>query len=448
MALRLAGSLDEAALEASFAELLRRHEALRTVFREADGRAFQVVLPVPEPLRRIDLAALPAGLRTAEALRLGAEEVRRPFDLSSASPIRVLLLRLDQDEHLVLLTLHHIAFDGWSMGVLSRELVTLYQAFRDRRPSPLPELPIQYADFAVWQRRHLSAQALDDLLVYWKRQLVDLSVLELPLDRPRAETSRPRGGTHRFTIAQSTLDPLRSLGRQHGVTLFVLLLAAFKALLHGRSGQTDIVVGTDFVGRNRTELEGLIGFFVNQVVLRTDLSGNPTALQLLKRVREVMMGAYAHQDLPFDRLVEALRPDRDLSMTPLFQTKLVLQNAPAETPGLESLSATHVDVGSASAKFDLLVNLRETGDGLGGTFEYRRELFDPSTIARLAEDYKLVLQLVASTPDLRLGQIAERLREAEQQHRLQDEEELQEARLAKFQTVRRRAVQSVVRQEV
>ena len=447
MVLRLAGRLDEPALEASLSSLLRRHESLRTIFREVDGKALQVVLAEPSPLCRIDLAGLPAGLRAAEASRFGGEEVRRPFDLASAPPIRATLLRLDEGEHLIFLTLHHIACDGWSLGILSRELVTAYQAFRDGRPSAFAQLPVQYADFAVWQRHHLAGNALDDLLGYWKRQLAGLSVLELPLDRPRVETSRPQGGTHRFTLPPPVLGPLRALGKQQGVTLFVLLLAAFKALLHARSGQADITVGTDFAGRNRTELEGLIGFFVNQIVLRTDLSGDPTGRQLLNRVREVMMGAYAHQDLPFDRLVEALRPDRNLALTPLFQAKLVLQNAPGAMPGLESLNATHVEIGGTSAKFDLLVNLREEGTELSGTFEYNRELFDPTTIERLAEDYQTVLQVLASDPDLRLGQIAQRLQEAQQQRRVRDEQELEEARLAKFQTVRRRAVHSLLRQD-
>ena len=327
---RLTGWLDIAALEQSVNELVRRHESLRTFFSVVDDQPRQVITPsLTVMLPVMDLSSIPDGERESETLRLATEEARRPFDLSRGPLLRGTLLRLAEQEHVLLLTLHHIISDGWSMGVLFRELSALYDAFSTGKPSPLAELPLQYPDFAVWQREWLQGEVLEGQLSYWKNQLADApAVLELPTDRPRPPVQSYRGARQSMVLSGELNEALKTLSRQQGVTLFMTLLAAFQTLLHRYTQHDDIIVGSPIAGRNRTEIEGLIGFFVNTLVLRTDLSADPSFRQLLGRVRKAALDAYAHQDLPFEKLVEELHPQRNFSHSPLFQVMFAFQNVP------------------------------------------------------------------------------------------------------------------------
>ncbi|MCP4658422.1 MAG: non-ribosomal peptide synthetase, partial [bacterium] len=383
--LRLAGRLDVAALHRTLNEIVRRHEMLRTSFGTEDGVPVQRIrseLPVPLPV--LELGRLDAFAR-AEARRLALAEARRPFDLSRGPLLRARLLRLASEEHSLVITVHHIAFDGWSAGVFLGELTALYKAFSTGSPSPLPELPVQYADFAVWQRQWLrrgrpSGEVLERQLAYWREQLRGLPVLELPTDRPRPVMQSFRGAAESFRLPG---EGLIALSREQGTTLYMTLLAAFQTLLSRYTRQLDLAVGTVVANRNQAEIEPLVGFFVNTLVLRGDLAGNPAIRALLARFREVALGAYAHQDLPCEKLVEELDPERDLSQNPLIQVVFVLQNAPAApqdlVPGLTA-SLESVDVGEA--KFDLTVVLGEAEGELVGTAEYGTDLFDATTIRR------------------------------------------------------------------
>ncbi|HOR01623.1 MAG TPA: condensation domain-containing protein, partial [Anaerolineae bacterium] len=397
--LRLRGALDVTALERSLNEVVRRHEVLRTTFPTVDGRPAQAITPAPAlALPLIDLQHLPGAEREAEAARLAAEEAARPFDLARGPLGRATLLRLAPEEHVVLLTLHHIVCDEWSSGVVVQEVAALYQAFTAGRPSPLAELPIQYADYACWQRSWLQGEVLEEQLTYWKQQLAGLVPLELPADHPRPAVPGFQGGYQAFALPPALLDGLRDLCRREGATLFMALLAGFQALLGRYSGQDDIAVGSPVANRNRAETEGLIGFFVNTLVLRSDLSGDPSFRELVRRTREAALGAYAHQDVPFDMVVDALQPARDLSRTPLFQVMLVLQNTPARALELPGLVLRGEPVYSGAAKFDLTMTLVETEQGLAGTLEYRRDLYDAATIARLAGHFQALLEGAVADP--------------------------------------------------
>src|SRR6267142_2519108 len=331
-ALRLHGELEEGALEKSLAEVVRRHEVLRTSFPVERGEAVQRIEAVAEVrLERVDLRGMESEEEREEAVReLAKREGERGFDLGRGPLLRTTLVKLGEKEHVLLVTLHHIVSDGWSLGILIREMTVLYGAMREGKGSPLKELPIQYGDFAVWQRGWLQGEVLEEQLGYWRKQLAEIPVLELPTDKVRPGVASHRGGWVRFELSEELTGKLKELSRREGVTLFMMLLAAFQVLLSRWAGQDDVVVGTDVANRNRLETEGLIGFFVNQLVLRTDMGGNPSFREVLRRVREVTLGAYAHQDLPFEKLVEELAPVRDISRNPLFQVKLVFQAAPAE----------------------------------------------------------------------------------------------------------------------
>jgi non-ribosomal peptide synthetase component F/aryl carrier-like protein len=436
--LRLTGSLNVTALEQSLNEIVRRHEALRTTFATVEGRPIQVIAPAqPLTFSRVDLRNLPETEREGEARRLATEEAQLPFELSKGPLLRHTLLQLDQEEHMLLLTMHHIISDGWSLGVFLRELATLYAAFSKGNPSPLPELPMQYADFARWQRQWLQGEVLEAQLSYWKRQLgCSLPVLQLPTDRPRLAVQRFLGTQQSLTLSKTLTEALKALSRQEGVTLFMTLLAAFQTLLHFYTGQNDIIVGTDVANRNRAETENLIGFFVNQLVLRTDLSGNPTFRELLRRVREVTLGAYEHQDLPFDKLVEVLKLERNLSHTPLFQAKLVLQNAPMPPMELLNLTLSTLKIETGTAKFDLLLNVVDTKQGLVGFLEYNTDLFDGSTITRMLKHWEMLLQDVVTQPNNRLNKLKERLAEADMQQQSIKQKELKESNFRKLKNVK------------
>jgi amino acid adenylation domain-containing protein len=407
LGLRVDGPLDQRALERSLREIVRRHEVLRTTFAMVEGDPRQVIAREPSLLLPVvDLEALPEAGREAEMARLAQAEARLPFDLARGPLFRATLLRLNARSQVLLLTMHHIVSDGWSLGILTAELSALYQAFSSGRLSPLPDLPIQVADHSQWQRAWLVGAVLDEQIAYWKEQLRGApAALELPTDRPRPTAQSFRGATHRFLVPRELAAALSALSRRAGVTLFMTLLASFQVLLHRHSGQDDIVVGSPIAGRTRSELEDLIGFFVNTLVLRTNLGGEPTFLELLARVREVTLGAYAHQDVPFEKLLEALAPVRELGRTSLFQVMLVLENAPGHSSALGDASLSPIVVESATAKFDLLLSIEETADGLNSSLEYATDLFDTATIARMAEHFRVLLEGVVADPARRVSEL-------------------------------------------
>ena len=420
-AVRLKGPLNVAALKHSLHEIVKRHEALRTTFAIVDGRPVQVIAPLLTlPLPIVDLRYLPETEREAEVQRRATNEAQRPFDLAEGPLVRTTVLRLDENEHVGLLTMHHIVSDGWSTGILIREMAVLYDAFCSDRPASLPQLPIQYADFAHWQRDWLQGEVLETQLGYWKRQLLGAPpLLELPADHPRPAVQTFHGAHQSILLPKTVGDGLKALSRQEGATLFMALLAAFTILLHGYTNQDDLVVGTPTANRNRLEIEGLIGFFVNTLVLRTDLSDNPSFRDLLRRVREVCLGAYAHQDLPFERLVEELHPTRDLSRNPLFQVMFVLQNASLQPVELPGLSLSPVEVDTSTTHFDLTLHIVDTEHGLVGTLAYNTDLFDAVTITRMLGHFRTLLESVAATPERRVSDLP-LLTEAERQHLLVD----------------------------
>jgi amino acid adenylation domain-containing protein len=413
LALRLDGQLQLPAMAAALGEIVRRHQTLRTTFEARGEEPVQVIGPaLPVPLPLVDLAGLSEDLRDAEARRLATAEARRPFDLARGPVLRACLLRLRTDrdgragdaaEHAALLDVHHIASDGWSTGVLVRELAALYGAATAGRPSPLPELPIQYADFAGWQRRWLAGDVLAAQLDYWRRTLAGVPALQLPTDRPRPAVASFRGGSLPFALPEALGGALLALGRTRGASVFMTILAAFQALLSRWSGQEDVAVGSPIANRTRAEVEGLIGFFVNTLVLRGDLAGAPSFEALLDRTREAALGAYAHQDLPFEKVVGEVQPERDLSRSPLFQVMLLLQNAQdaqaargeLRLPGL-TLKPQAMEGGAA--KFDLTLGLGEGPRGLVGGLEYARDLFDEATAARLLGHFETLLTGLVAHP--------------------------------------------------
>ncbi|MFP5264051.1 MAG: amino acid adenylation domain-containing protein, partial [Blastocatellia bacterium] len=405
---RLVGRLDIATLERALSEIISRHEILRTTFAEYEGEPVQIIRPAePMTLPLIDLREVEEAEREVRARKLAAGESRRPFDLARGPLFRVTLLRLREDHHVLVVVMHHIVSDGWSVGVLTNELAALYDAFAKGEPSPLAPLPIQYADFALWQREWLRGEALETQLQYWKRQLEgDIGALELPTDRPRPPVQSFRGATLQFSLGPRLYADLGALSRREGVTLFMTLLAGFQALLARHTGQTRVSIGSPIANRNHHELERLIGFFVNTLVLRASLEGNPTFRELLARVREVTLGAYAHQDLPFEMLVEELQPDRDLSYSPLFQVMFALQNAPQGLLNLPGVGLSHLDVDTGMAHFDLTLSMAEEAREMIGVFEYNTDLFDAETVRRVADRFETLLAHVVTNPDQRLSEIA------------------------------------------
>ncbi len=394
-------------LERVLNEIVRRHEVLRTTFSIADGQPVQVIAPVLEPnLPTVDLRHVPASSREAEAQRLIREEMHRPFDLARGPLFRAALLRLEEAEHVLVVAMPHIVTDGWSMGILYEEMAALTGAFLAGKPSPLPDLPIQYADFAYWQRKWMQGEAYQAHLSYWKERLSRAPVsLELHTDRPRPPFQRFRGATEPLNLSLALTDALKDFSQREGVTLFMTLMAAFKTLLHRYTHQDDIVIGTFLSNRNRAEMERMIGFFVNSVALRTDFSGNPSFRQLLKQVREVTLGAYAHQDMPFDLLLEELRLGRPTNRTPLFQVAINLQNFPVshvELPGLTvSLMEADRPVVAGGAQLDLTLNIKEFVQGLGlyGEIFYDSTLFDAPTIAQMVRHFCTLLESIVADPE-------------------------------------------------
>ncbi|MEH2411054.1 amino acid adenylation domain-containing protein [Nostoc sp.] len=406
-AVRLTGALNLAVLEQSFNEILRRHEVLRTTFSTVEGQPVQVIAPtLALKLPVVDLQKLPDADREKEVLRLATKEAKVPFNLVEGPLLRCTLLRLDEAEYVLLFTMHHIISDGWSKGILIREIATLYEAFSTGEFSPLAELAIQYADFAAWQRKWLQGDVLQSQISYWKKQLEGApSVLELPTDHPRSAVQTFQGASYSFELSVELSQALKKLSQQQGTTLFMTLLAAFQTLLWRYTGQEDIVVGSPIANRNRAKIEGLIGFFVNTLVLRTNLASNPTFGELLTRVREVALGAYTHQDLPFEKLVDELQPQRSLSYTPLFQVMFALQNAPMSALELPGLSLSLLASESGSTKFDLTLLMTETAQALVGSLEYNTDLFESSTISRMAEHLQTLVSGIVANPQQRLSEL-------------------------------------------
>ncbi len=406
-ALRLIGELDQAAIETALNELVRRHESLRTTFAANDGQARQIITPpAPVEFKVTDLSDQAPEEREATIRRLMQEEGERPFELSRGPLFRAGLLHLGEREHVLYMNMHHIVSDGWSMILLFKEFSALYSAALHGNASPLRELPIQYADYAVWQREWLSGERLEEQLDYWRRQLhAAPAVLELPTDYPRPAQQSYHGRTFKLPFDPELVNGLKQLSRQSGCTLFMTLLAAFKVLLYRYTGFQDIVVGTPVAGRSRGELEGLIGFFINTLVLRTDLSGEITFKELLGRVREVCLGAYAHQDLPFEKLVEELQPERSLAHMPLCQVAISLQNLQVAPLGLEGLKEGRVDFERETAKFDLTLSMWEDPTGLLGTFQYNSDLFDESTVASMAAHYQKLMEAAVRQPDQKISDL-------------------------------------------
>jgi len=402
LAVRITGPLNADVLERSTNEIVRRHQILRTTCSALGGKVVQRIAPaVRLGFPVVDLQELPTAQREAEALRLATEEARRPFDLARGPLLRGALLRLGQRESVLLLTMHHFVADGWSMEVFYRELSVLYKALSAGKPSPLPELPVQYADFVHWQRRQLQGEALAAQLAYWKRQLGEgLPVLDLPTDRPRPAIQTNRGATHFLEVPSVLSEALRALSRREGVTLFMTLLASFQTLLHRYTRQDDIVVATAASNRNRIELEGLIGSFANTLLIRTDLSGSLTFRELLDRVRQVTLEAYAHQDLHFEKLVEELQPKRDLGRNPLFQVMFSLhEHSPEEHLKLPGLSLSKFPVDRGTARFDLSLEIINATSELSVSLEYDTDLFDRSTIDRMAGHFQTLLEGIVADPD-------------------------------------------------
>ncbi|HLL46214.1 MAG TPA: condensation domain-containing protein, partial [Longimicrobiaceae bacterium] len=414
VAWRLEGALDQAALERSLSEIVRRHEALRTVFAEVDGSPVQVIAPFGGfALPVEDLSGLRGADREAAVRRRAGEEAARPFDLSAGPLFRAALLRLGEEDHVLLLSVHHIVSDGWSMGVLYRELSALYEAYRGGGESPLPELPVQYADYAVWQREQLEGEVLERHLSYWRERLAGApELLELPTDRPRPAVQTFRGAHERIELPLELLERLQALGRSEGATLYMVLLGAFQVLLSKYSGCEDIVVGSPIAGRTRKEIEETIGFFVNTVVLRTDLSGDPSFREVLGRLREVTLGAHEHQEVPFEKLVAELQPERSMSHSPLFQVMFALQNAVDRGVALPGLEVSGVGAELASAKFDLSLMPKATAQGLRVGLNYSTDLFERGTVDRMLGHLARVLEQVAADADVRLSRL-ELLGEAE-----------------------------------
>lgn len=406
---RLKGILDVAALELSFVELIRRHQVLRTTFAVVDEQPYQVIAPhMTFILPIVDLEGLSKTEQETKVRQIVAEEQQKPFDLVQDPPLRAQLLRLSDREHVFLLTIHHIASDVWSDSILARELTVLYQAFVSGTPSPLSELPVQYADFAVWQRQRLQGKVLEDHLIYWKQQLKGApTVLELPTDHPRPPAQTFEGACLSFQLPKTLYEALKALSQQEGVTLYMTLLAAFKVLLLYYTRQTDILVGAPIAGRIRPEMEDMVGLFVNMLVFRTDLSGNPTFQELLRRVRKTALDAYARQELPFERLVEELSPERDLSHSPLFQVAFLLRDTRRHKPlEFSGVTMSPLDFEDKTAKNDLILELEEKLEGIEGMFNYSTDLFERATIARMAEHYQSLLDVVANHPTQRLSNLS------------------------------------------
>jgi hypothetical protein len=438
---RLRGPLEIEILRKSLQEIVRRHEVLRTTFQTVEDHPVQAIAAELQlPFEQVDLTEVRQQDRETEARKRAMEEVKTPFRLDAGPLIRVLVLKLSADDHVLVLNTHHIISDRWSLGVLSQELAALYEAYREGRPSPLPVLAIQYADYAVWQRKFLDGEVLQKQLEYWRKRLEGApAVLELPTDRPRQAVENFWGGIHQHTLNGDLVKELRAASRKQGVTFFMTLLAAFQTLLAYLSSQDDIVVGTDLANRTQLATEQLIGFFVNILLMRTRFAGAKTFAEVLKGVRETALGAFAHQDLPFDKLVEELRPERKLTHNPLVQVLFVMQNTPQPVREFGGLRTEPLGVSSTS-RFDLVLFVNEPEGTPYLTWMYNPNLFDAATVKRMGELYDTVLRNVVQQPEIPMSSLHEILAGAEKERRKQEQKGFQEASLRKLKSVKRKAV--------
>src|SRR6202453_3418455 len=405
LALRLTGALDLAALTGALQHLVARHESLRTTLDDVDGKGVQVIHPAAGfAVQTADLTATPGASQEALDQLLGTEYTR-PFDLRQGPLFRALLVRLAPEESVLLLTMHHVITDGWSMGILTHELSVLYAAALHGREPALEPLPVQYADYAVWQRAQLTDAVLAAGLDYWTGQLSGLAPLELPADKPRPPVRTPNGATCQFTIPAEVTTGLKDLARTHDATLFMVLTAATQVLLSRWTGQDDIAVGTAVAGRDRAELEHIIGFFVNTIVLRAAISPRDAFTTLLTQVRDTTLDAFAHQHVPFERVVDALQPDRDTSRTPLFQAMITLHDVRRELPAFEGLAVEDANVSRTEVKFDISASFIDVDDIIYGFLEYSTDLFDAATVERMAGHLQVLLTAVAADPDRPVGAV-------------------------------------------
>ncbi|MEH2037880.1 amino acid adenylation domain-containing protein [Nostoc sp.] len=440
-AVRIIGSLKISALEQSLNEIIRRHEILRTNFILEGGQPIQAIAPsLNLELPIIDLSKLLDTQKEQTVQKLVNEEAQKPFKLNIDPLLRVTLLCISETEYVLLFTMHHIVSDGWSMGVLIKELVALYEAFSLTKPSPLPEMLIQYADFAIWQHQWLQEEVLEKLLTYWQQQLQNLPTLKLATDYPRPITPTYQGSAQTFRLSSILSKQIKVLSNKQGVTLFMTLQAVFATLMHYYSGQDDIVIGTDIANRSQGETEGLIGFFVNQLVLRTKFDSNPSFQEILERVRAVTLDAYAHQDLPFDKLVEAINPERNLHITPLFQVKLIFQNTPTTALNISGLTFHPLEMKTKTATFDLLFDIRDTEHGLIGLLKYSTDLFAAKTITRMLKHFETILSEIVNKPTAKINEIKEILAKADKQDQLTQEINYQNSLQQKLSNIRRSSV--------
>ncbi|MBW4609148.1 MAG: AMP-binding protein [Hassallia sp. WJT32-NPBG1] len=441
IAVHLTGKLNAAILEQSLNEVVQRHEALRTSFLSMEGRPVQVIAPslkLPLPVTELPRA------NQEMALRLATDLAQQPLDLSKAPLLRVQLLRLTQQEHILILCMHHIISDGWSIGILIRELAEIYEAFSKGLLSPLPELAIQYADFAYWQRQWLQGEVFRTQLNYWQQQLSgNIPVLQLPTDCPRPAIQTFTGKKRFFTFAKKLSAAVNEFNQQEGATQFMTLIAVFKTLLYCYTKQQDILVGSPIVGRTRAETQNLIGFFINTLVLRTDLSGNPSFQELLQRVRQVALEAFTHPDVPFEKLVEELQPERNLSYNPLFQVMFILQNAPIPAIELPELTLHPQEVDSGTSKFDLKFSIWESSEGFQGSLEYKTDLFTTTTIARMISHFEIVLGRVVEHPDMRVDELEKILSQTDREKQLIKEQELEHSSIQKLKSIKRKAITGI-----
>ena len=440
-AVRVIGALEVPALERAVSEIVRRHESLRTSFPTVGGQPVQSIAPPRlTALDVIDLSGSGEKERGDQLTRLIADEAARRFDIEAGPLFRACLIRLKDREHVFLLNMHHIISDGWSVGIFIREMAALYEAFSSNRPSPLSDLPIQYADFACWQRQWMQGEVLEKLIDYWKQQLEGASPeLNLPTDRPRTAVDSFRGASASFELSADVTEALNQLSHREGGTLFMTLVAALQSLLHRYSGQEDILIGTDIANRNRAETEGIIGFFINLLVLRGRVKGDQCFRELLAQVHETTLGAYAHQDLPFEKLVEAVRADRVASQSPLFQVLFVLQNAASQIIDAPGLKLESIEIESGVARFDLTLFMGETERGLAGTWKYNADLFDRSTISRMSGHFETLLKSIAANPDTLVRDL-EMFTEEEKAQQAMKQKRREKARVASFKQVKPRTV--------
>jgi acyl carrier protein len=436
----LSGTLDLAALTSSLNTIVARHEALRTRFGLARGVPIQIIAETATAALAIhDLQALPPGERTSTAQQMTTEEALRPFDLQRGPLFRATVLRLSADEQILILCLHHIAADAWSVGVLMQDLAKLYAGHTTGGTPTLPDLPIQYADYAIWQRHWMQSALLEKQIDYWRQQLAGAPpVLELPTDRLRPAVHSFQGANHSFLLPAGLTQELKTLSQRESVTLFMTLLAAFQTLLYYETQQTDFVIGSPSANRSRSETERLIGCFVNMLALRADMRGNPTFRELLTQVRDTTLGAFAHQDLPFEKLVEVLQPERDPRYTPLFQVTFPVVSAIAEPFHLHGLSLRPLEVANTTSKFDLTLAMEETEHGLRGGLEYNTDLFDVSTTVHRIESLETLLRAIVAEPDMTLSALTEMLAEKHRQQQGMKEAELEAVRLRTLQNLKRR----------